>query len=112
MSDVDIPSRPTVTVARGNLYLARELCDAYFPGTNSVALLEREGCLLIVPLIAESSGGLLLKVRNARGDRMLHAQEFFRARGYVEDDEERNCPVLWRAEVAALEIMGIFATKM
>lgn len=107
MPDVEALSRHTVTVARGNIYLAREVCDTYFPEMNSVALLEREGRLLIVPLIAESSGGLLLKLRNARGDRVLHAQEFFRGQGYVEDFEERNCPVIWRAELAALEIMGV-----
>jgi len=105
MPDAEVLSRHTVTVARGNIYLSREVCDTYFPEMNAVALLEQEGRLLVAPLITESNGGMLLKVRNPRGDRVLHAQEFFRGRGYPEGFEERSCPVIWCAELAALEVI-------
>lgn len=95
---------PVATVVRGNVYLLRETCDTYLRGIQSVALLERENRILIVPLIQESAGGLLLKIRNARGDRVIHAQEFFRQNGFVEDFQERNVQVHWSTEAAALVV--------
>lgn len=100
-------ARHLVSVVRGNLYLTRETCDTYFPGIQSVALIAREEAVMIVPLTQESGGGLLLKIRNARGDRVIHAQEFFRAQGLIEDFHERTVPVRWSSESAALVVAGI-----
>ncbi len=97
----------SIIVARGNLYLSREVCDACLPGIDAVALLERDGQVMIVPLIPESGGGLLLKIRNVRGDRVIHAQEFFREKGYLEDFEQRVLPVQWDPELAALTIAAL-----
>lgn len=97
----------SITVARGNLYLSRELCESCLPGAQSIALLEREDRVMIVPLTPESGGGLLLKIRNARGDRVIHAQEFFREKGYLEDFQERTCAVYWSEESAALVVADL-----
>jgi hypothetical protein len=43
----------------------------------------------------------LLKLRNAAGDRCRHAADFFRVQG-IEDDVERDLPVIWITESAAL----------
>lgn len=96
-----------VIVARGNLYLSRETCEACLSGIEAVALLDREDRVLIVPLMPESGGGLLLKVRNTHGDRVIHAQEFFREKGYVEDFEERSFPLDWNQESAALVVYNL-----
>jgi hypothetical protein len=96
-----------VTVLRGNIYLSCQLCDTCFHGIDSVALLARDGDVLVVPLIRSSPGGLLLKVRNARGDRVIQAQEFLRGLGLREDFSERRYPVRWRSDVAALEIVSV-----
>jgi hypothetical protein len=98
---------PMVRIRRGNVHLSRELCDAHLPDAGAVALLARDDAVLIVPLARQSAGGLLLKIRNARGDRVLHAQEFLRARGLPEDFEERQFPVHWVAELEALAILGL-----
>jgi len=95
-----------ISIAQGNLYLSRELCETYLRGAVSVALLAREQNVLIVPLTQQSGGGLLLKQRNARGDRVIHAQEFFRDQGFLEDFEERSAAVLWSSEAAALVVSG------
>ena len=50
---------------------------------------------------------LLLNVRDARGDRVVHAQEFLRPRGLAEDFEEREYPVYWIAELQALAVPGV-----
>ena len=94
-------------VSAGNLYLAREACERYLAGAESVALLSRDGELLILPLTRESGGGLLLKVRNARGDRVIHAQEFFRAHGYAEDFAPRRVAMRWEQAAAALVLSGV-----
>ena len=99
--------RPAVSVARGNIYLERETCDAYFASTVAVALIVRDDDVLIVPLTAESGGGLLLKVRNARGDRVIHAQEFFRQNDLVEDWDARVVVARWSEQWAAMLVSGI-----
>lgn len=96
-----------VLVARANLYLSREACETWLAGLQTVALLERDAAVLIVPLMPDSAGGLLLKVRNARGDRVIHAQEFFREHGFAEEFEERRCPMAWDEQRAALVIRGV-----
>ncbi len=93
-----------VMVARGNIYLSREVVDACLGGIDSVALLDRNGRVMVVPLTRESGGGLLLKIRNARGDRVIHAQEFFREKGYLEDFQERHFAARWDRSSAALLI--------
>jgi len=98
-----------VVVARGNFYLSREVCESYLPGIASVALLARDDEVMIVPLTRDSAGGLLLKQRNARGDRVIHAQEFFRSRNLPEQIESRSVPARWSAEAAALIVSGLRA---
>ena len=59
---------------------------------------------LIVPLMHQSAGGMLLKIRNARGDRVLHAQEFLREQSVPEDFTERRFVVHWVSELSALAV--------
>ncbi|MBL8482492.1 MAG: hypothetical protein JNJ60_09860 [Rhodocyclaceae bacterium] len=95
------------SVRAGNIYLSSECCAACLAGVESVAVLERDGKLMVVPLAAGSAGGLLLKRRNARGDRVIHAQEIFRRCGYRESFEECPISICWSAELAALLLDGI-----
>ena len=97
----------TALVSAGNLYLSSEACARYLPGVESIALLEHDAQVLIVPLTRASGGGLLLKVRNARGDRVVHAQEFFRTHGYVESFETRSVPMRWDEATAALVLANV-----
>lgn len=101
------PDAQQITIARGNIYLPREVCDLYFPRIDSIALLRQEADLLLIPLVQQSAGGMLLKIRNLHGDRVVHAQEFLRAQGMAEMTEH-TCAVQWVSERAALQIRGIF----
>jgi hypothetical protein len=96
-----------IEVAQGNFYLPREICDTYLRGVVAVALLLRGEDVLIVPLTPQSGGGLLLKQKNARGDRVIHAQEFFRDKGLLEDFTPRTASVCWSSESAALVVTGL-----
>jgi hydrogenase maturation protease len=101
------PAPAPLWADRGNFYLSREFCDAHFPQAVSVALLVRGEDVLIVPLAPQSAGGLLLKQRNARGDRVIHAQEFLREHGYAEDFATRSLGVDWNPASAALVVRGL-----
>lgn len=94
-------------VAAGNLHLSREACERWLNGIETVALLSRDAQVLIVPLTRESGGGLLLKVRNARGDRVIHAQEFFRTHGFAEDFAAHRVAMRWDESAAALVLSGL-----
>jgi len=97
----------SIGVSAGNLLLSREACERYLPGIESIALLNRSGEVMVVPLTRESGGGLLLNIRNLRGDRVIHAQEFFRVNGFSEDFTPRRVAMRWDEHVAALVLTGI-----
>ena len=91
-----------ITITRGNIYLSFETYEKYFKNIESIALLPHEKGFLIVPLIQQSAGGLLLKIKNLRGDRVIHAQEFLRNNGYPETFDEIACQIGWETERHAL----------
>ena len=92
----------TVRIARGSLYLDRALCERYLPRVDSVALLLRDGRIALLPLHGTPGGGLLLKVRNARGDRVIHAPDFLRTLGIEESAAELQLPARWDDGAAGL----------
>lgn len=100
------PEKFQVKIARGNLYIPRETYDRYLKNTEAAALLAHENGILLFPLIGQSAGGLLIKIKNLKGDRIIHAQEFFRQNNYAETFEETVCDVVWERDRAALLISG------
>ena len=96
-----------VKIARGNIYIPHETYETYLKNIEAVALLPHENGILLIPLILDSAGGLLLKIKNLQGDRIVHAQEFFRNNGYLEEFEEKLYEVRWESERAALLIIGV-----
>ena len=95
-----------VRIARGSIYLDRELCDVYLPGVESITLMNRDGGAFLLPLYGSDSG-LLLKVRNARGDRVVHALQFLFQQGMDAETPEQLVPVRWDSKVAGLLLEGI-----
>jgi len=92
----------TITIAKGNIYIPLETYETYLKGVEAAALLPHDEGILIYPLIQDSAGGLLLKVKNLQGDRIIHAQEFFRNNNYLESFDETECSVRWITDRAAL----------
>jgi hypothetical protein len=107
LSGVVVNTPPTARILQGRIYLDREICEAYLPGVETVALIERDGLPVIVPLIGDNAGGLLLKLRNRQGDRVIDAQEFFRVHGYLEDFQERKSALRWDKVCAALMLLEL-----
>ena len=90
-----------LSVRRGSVYLPAALCARHFSGLDAVIVLIRDGRLMVLPVRQMSAGGTLLKIRNARGDRVAAAPDVFAANG-LDDLEAEDLPVRWSAEDAAL----------
>ncbi len=98
----------TVTVKRGSLYLGRAVYERYFTGLDAVVLLRRDDDLLILPVRHAASGGYLIKMRNAAGDRVISAPDFFREHG-IDEAAELHLPIAWSTDNAALLSPKAFA---
>lgn len=66
---------------QGRLHIPAAVFDGHLAGSTAVALLARDGHWWLLPLLA-GAGGLQIKLRNPRGDRVVESQEFFRSQGW------------------------------
>jgi hypothetical protein len=80
---------------QGSLHLAADVARAYFPDDALVALV-RGPELWLLPTRGAAAGGLLLKQRNARGDRSVLIWEVLPPFG--------SYPAFWDARSGALRV--------
>ena len=92
---------PKVRIENGSLYLDAEVYAEFFGGRDAVAVSAREGSIALFPLTQSGAGGSLAKVRNARGDRVIHARELLRGIE-VDDSDSHELAARWDQELAAL----------
>lgn len=90
-------------IRNGNFYLNASLYEQYFPKLHSVILMKKDRTLLILPVVNTGAGGLLLKIRNSQGDRVIHAQEFCRVYG-IDEHFDQKVSVFWDEKSAGLRI--------
>lgn len=90
-----------IDIRNGSIYVPVDIYDTYFAGLNAVIVLIRDGRLMILPVRQMAAGGCLLKIRNARGDRVATAPDVFDAHGLA-DYSARDLAVRWSAEDGAL----------
>lgn len=98
-----------VIVKRGSLYLPGEIYNRYFANLEGVILQRRGDDLVVLPVQHVPSGGYLLKRRNAAGDRVVTAADFFRSQG-IDDDAECCAATRWDSAAAGLCADAVFAT--
>ena len=89
-----------LTIQAGNIYLDSDQYDKYFSAVQAVVLLKQEVGVLLMP-VQHASGGLLLKIRNAAGDRIVHASEFFTSNN-IECESKQVIEAYWNSDMAAL----------
>lgn len=97
----------TVSIGGGHMRVPQATYALYFGGVDAAALIEREGEVLLLPLRGSVAGGLLLKQRNLRGDRVMLAAEFLAQIGFDAFAADVEFEVRWVAEAAALQIVGL-----
>ncbi|HIA54798.1 MAG TPA: hypothetical protein EYN91_22390 [Candidatus Melainabacteria bacterium] len=91
----------TISIKNGNLYIDHELYNKFFSGIETIALLKRDSGFLVMPVFSQASGGRLLKMRNAIGDRVVTATDFLQEFGLDEHDQ-KNFSATWDSGAAAL----------
>jgi hypothetical protein len=97
-----------LTIVRGSLHLEQATYDRYFAGLAALILLRRDCDLLILPVRHAPAGGYLVKRRNAKGDRVVSAADFFRREG-IADERELALDADWSAEAGGPVATGVFA---
>lgn len=97
----------TVSISGGCLRMPSATYALYLGGVDSAALIKRDGEVLLLPLRGPVAGGLLLKQRNLRGDRVMLAHDFLAQCGLDPLGGEREFSVRWVAEAGALLIEGL-----
>lgn len=93
---------PPVVVRRGVARIPRAVVEAHMPGCTAVVPVMDASRLCLVP-VDERAGGLLLKVRNAQGDRAVDLSEPLRACGW-DADGEYPCSVAWEPRLGAVAL--------
>lgn len=109
MSDIaPAASALPLRLHRDHLYIEAVVFEAHMPQVRSVALVREADDLLILPIVTAEAGGFLVKQVNARGDRAIHAADFFRLNDI---DETQNIDVeAWpRKSIAGFIIQNLFA---
>lgn len=96
-----------IEVKAGSIYLSAALTQRYFANLEAVILLRQDDDLVILPVRHAASGGYLLKVKNAAGDRVINAMDFFRFNG-DERNTARTVDVVWSSSVAGLTAAAYF----
>ena len=94
-------SAQSLVVHRGKIYVPAGIYGKYFHGVEAVALLSRDNDIVLMPL--HSGGGLLLKVKNARGDRVIHAREFLSSLD-IREDVAFDAEFRWDSELTGLRM--------
>lgn len=93
--------RTAVSIRNGSIYISAHDYAAYFGGVTTAIVLIRDQRLQILPVQQVTAGGYLLKIRNAKGDRVLAAPDVFAHQGLSHWHAE-GLPARWSHELAAL----------
>lgn len=99
-----------VSLRGGSIYFDAATFDRLLCERDAVTLVRRDDDLYIVPLVDSALGGYLCKRRTAAGDRVVHAEAFFREHGF-DDSFERDFDAVWRADVAAVVVASAFGAR-
>ncbi len=88
-----------IRFSQGRLYVDRAVHADYFAGSETVILLRRDADLLVLPVRQAASGGYIMKIRNAAGDRVIDGADFFR-------DQRMDDRTGWSGDFAWCEKSG------
>ena len=97
----------SVLVGGGRVLVPHDTYAVYLGGVDSAALVQRDGQVLLLPLRGPVAGGMLLKQRNLRGDRVLLAPDVLAGLGLNPFGASAEFTVRWVAEAGALLIEGL-----
>lgn len=105
-----MPEALEVELRSGRLYVPVATYEQALAGYSAVALLAREDGWWLIPLKG-GAGGLQLKLRTARGDRVVEAQEFFRSQGLEDTHEPRTFELAFEPSRGAFKLVAPAASR-
>ena len=100
MSAPDINN--TVAIKRNNIYLPADVYHTYFSGIETVILLKETDTIIVMPIQGTMYGGLLLKIINSQGDRVVSAYDFLKFNGLSDLELSGDC--YWNKDKMGLAI--------
>jgi hypothetical protein len=92
---------------RDHLYIDAAAFNTHLPRVHSVALVREADDLLIFPIATAEAGGFLVKQVNARGDRAVHAADFFRIHG-IDDAADFKLDAWPNPSIAGFVVNALF----
>ncbi len=95
-------------IHRDHVYIDAASFAARLGSVANIALLRDGDDLLIMPIFNAAAGGFLVKQVNARGDRAIHAADFFRLNGIDETNDQRF-DAIWSDAWAGYMVVGFFS---
>ena len=90
-----------IKISGGRLYIPSNVYDLYFKGIQSVVFLNRNSKAFLLPVHQSGGSGLLLKVINSKGDRVINAPEQLSEMN-IDEEIEKEISVSWDAEISGL----------
>jgi hypothetical protein len=102
---------PALQIRSGSLYIDAATFARSFGAREAVALLRRDEDFWIVPLASAVSGGYLCKRRTAAGDRVIHADDFFREQGLGAAENALEIEAMWNADAGAFVVPAFFGAS-
>tara|TARA_R110002096_G_scaffold403234_3_gene600769 strand:+ start:794 stop:1084 length:291 start_codon:yes stop_codon:yes gene_type:complete len=93
---------PSITLKNGNLYIDSDVYETYLNSADSVVLIHKESKYYLMP-VQQMAGGLLMKIMNAKGDRVINAVEFLQYNN-IETNDTRAIEAKWDQEFSALSL--------
>jgi hypothetical protein len=94
---------------RDHLYIQASVYQTHLTRVSSVALVREGDDLLIFPIASAEAGGFYVKQINARGDRAIHAADFFRLHG-IDDAIDITVDARSDSSMAGFIVSDLFAT--
>ena len=91
---------PSVTLKNGNLYIDSTVYDTYLKSADSVVLINKDAKCYLMP-VQQMAGGLLMKIMNAKGDRVINAVEFLQS-NHIDISSTKIVDVTWDQTYSAL----------
>ncbi len=93
---------------RNHLYIEAAIFEAHLAHVTSVALVREGADLLIFPIASAEAGGFFVKQINMRGDRAIHAADFFRLHD-IDDSVEIMINAVPSTTIAGFVVSDLFA---
>lgn len=90
-------------IERGSIHIEQAVYERFFDGRQGVLLMAKDSRVALVP-IDQTDGGLIVKQRNAKGDRVIHAVEHLMASG-IGPEQQHELMADWDPRLGAVSFV-------